>query len=124
MDGANALRQALIGLGVGGRRSTAPGRVAGARRAEHPIGERDGVLGRVGRDEPVAAHRVALSRAKKAAAFLRISRSSLSTATSRRRRANSAFSSVVSPSRWPASISACLTRGMGPLASHPRVEQR
>src|SRR5262245_30819177 len=52
-----------------------------------------------------------VSRANQAAAFFKISRSSRSVAFSRRRRCNSPFSSVVSPSRrWPLSRSACRTQ--------------
>src|ERR687897_560102 len=49
------------------------------------------------------------SLAKNVAAFFSISRSSLRTFTSLRRRRSSSFSSVVSPSRSPASICAWLT---------------
>src|SRR5262249_46713287 len=59
-------------------------------------------------DEPVPAHRVSI--AKKAAARLRMSRSSRSTRFSRRNRRSSSRSSVVRPSRAPASMAACSTQ--------------
>ena len=55
-------------------------------------------------DEPVGAHQVSLSLAKKAAAFFSKSRSIRSVRFSRRSLVSSARSSVVRPGRVPASI--------------------
>jgi hypothetical protein len=59
-------------------------------------------------DEPVPAHRVSI--AKKVAARFKMSRSSRSTRFSRRNRRSSSRSSVVSPSRSPASTATCSTQ--------------
>ena len=59
-------------------------------------------------DEPVAAHRVPSSFAKKKTAAFKISRSSLKTLFSCLSLLSSSRSWVLSPSRSPRSISACL----------------
>src|SRR5438034_2209693 len=56
-------------------------------------------------DEPIDAHRVPPSLAKKAAAFFRISRSSARTRFSRRNRRSSSRSAELSPSALPSSTS-------------------
>ena len=58
-------------------------------------------------DQAIAHRDGSLSRAKKAAAFLRISRSSRRILFSLRRRRSSSRSSVLRPSRSPASTSLC-----------------
>src|SRR5581483_4984989 len=102
------------------RRSTLPGVEAGAGDAEHPAEQRDRVVGLLRRDEPEAAHRVSLSRAKKAAAFFRISRSCSSIRTLRRSSRSSARSSVVRPSRLPASTAACAVHTRSVSVEIPR----
>src|ERR687893_277419 len=79
--------------------------------SQHPAHPTDPVVRLVRLDEGVDHLRArrSSSLAKNVAAFFSISRSSLRTFTSLRRRRSSSFSSVVSPSRSPASISAWLT---------------
>ena len=79
--------------------------IARTRHAEHAAHGLDRVLGLLRRDEPEDHRRVSLSLAKKAAAFLRISRSSASVRTSRRSRRSSSRSSEVKPSALPSSTS-------------------
>src|SRR5579884_2674881 len=82
--------------------------VPAAGDAQYPAHRSHGMIPLLSLDEPVRRYRRgSVSLAKKVAAFFRISRSSCSTRTSRRRRFNSSRSSaVISPGRCPASISA------------------
>ncbi len=82
-----------------------PGVIAGAADLEHTAHDHDRVRGLLRSDEPVRAHRVPPSRAKKAAAFFRISRSSASTRFSRRNLRSSSRSAELSPSALPSSTS-------------------
>src|SRR5690348_15293762 len=66
-NGADALTPLGIGPASGGLLSPSPSRVVRTRDPEHTTGEGDRVRSRMGRDEPVATHRVVLSRAKNAA---------------------------------------------------------
>ena len=75
----------------GGR--ACPGVKARAADVEHAAHRLDRVLGLLRRDEPEDHHRVSLSLAKKAAAFFRISRSSVRIRFSRRSRRSSSRSS-------------------------------
>src|SRR5437899_1770313 len=74
------------------------------------------------RDEPIAAHRVVVL-VKKAMAFASTSRSSRTTRSSRRIRENSSRSVVVSPSRWPLSISAWASQRWTLLSARPISRQ-
>src|SRR5215208_340840 len=85
-----------------------PGIVAGARDAKKSAQHRDRVPSLLRLDEPEGFHRVPSSFAKKAAAFFRISLSSRRILFSRLSLLSSSRSSVLSPSRSPRSISACL----------------
>jgi hypothetical protein len=85
-----------------------PGVEAGTADAEDAAERLDWMVGPLRSDEPKDAHRLPLSRAKKAAAFFKISRSSSSTLTCLRNRRSPSRSSLVKPSRTPASISARL----------------
>ena len=74
--------------------------------AAHPAHHRDIKVRLLRRDEPKNDYRVSLSRAKKAAAFFRISRSCSRTRTRRRSCVSSSLSSLLRrPSRRPASTS-------------------
>jgi hypothetical protein len=78
------------------------------------------VLGLLRRDEPEDHRRVSLScLAKKAAAFLKISRSSVSVLTSRRSRRSSSRSSEVRPSALPSSTSSWLAQFLSDCGEHP-----
>src|SRR5437588_10224812 len=96
MDAAGAIGTAALAVdrgdpltepGVGERairrRPPLPGVEAGAGNAEQPAHQRDRVAGLLRRDDPIQAHRVSLSFAKKAAAFFKISRSCSSNSTRR-----------------------------------------
>lgn len=108
VDLANPLGQALI-LERAGRRPAALPRVKpGPRDAEHPAQLADRALGLLRRDE--REHHLRVSLAKKAAAFFKISRSSVSTRTSRRSRLSSSRSALVSPSARPSSMSSWLAQ--------------
>src|SRR5262249_39828404 len=87
---------------------------------KHPAHERDRMVGPLRPDEAEAAHRVSLSLAKKAAAFRNTSRSSRRTRFSRRSRRNSSRSSLLNPSRRPASTPARLTHVLNDSAATPR----
>src|SRR5690606_30751729 len=89
-----------------------PGVVAAGGNAQQPSHGRDRVLGLVRLHEPERRFGVdAVSSANQAAAFFRISRSSRSTRFSRRNRASSSRSELVSPSsRRPSSRSAWRTQ--------------
>ena len=78
VDLADALGQPRVLARAGRRRPALPGVKARAADAEHAAHRLDRVLGLLRRDEPEDHRRVSLSLAKKAAAFLRISRSSVS----------------------------------------------
>src|SRR6266536_3090562 len=104
---ADPLGQRRVGERPRRRWPLLPGVEARARDTEHAAHQRDRVVGLLRRDEPEAAHRVSLSRAKKTAAFFKISRSCSSVRTFRRSSRNSWRSSLVSPSRRPPSTSAC-----------------
>src|SRR4051812_13838767 len=73
-----------VGPGAGDRDRAQPGVEAAHAGADHPAQRRHGVVHPLGGDEREPAH--AIPRAKKAAAFLRISTSSSSRFTSRRSR--------------------------------------
>jgi hypothetical protein len=120
VDLANALGQLPIGPRSRRGPPVPPGVVARARHAQRPAQQPDRVVGGLVGDELAAVHRVALALAKYTAAFLRISRSSFSSATSRRSLASSAFSSVVTPARWPASTSAWRSQRRMVSGSTPR----
>src|SRR5215204_4792678 len=105
VDLADALGQPRVLERPRRSRPALPGVKARAADAQHAAHRLDRVLGLLRRDEPEDHRRLSLSLAKKAAAFLRISRSSVSVRTSRRNRRNSSRSSQVSPSRRPSSMS-------------------
>src|SRR5919112_2236193 len=84
-----------------------PGLISTPGHLQHPAQERDGIVGLLRLDELEEAHRVPSSRVKKTGAFFSISLSCLRTLFSRLSPASSSFSSVVSPSRSPSSISCC-----------------
>src|SRR5829696_2964535 len=84
VDLADALGQPLLLECPGRPRPALPRVKARTRDAENAAHRLDRVLGLLRRDEPEDHRRVSLSLAKKAAAFLRISRSSVSVRTSRR----------------------------------------
>src|SRR5215210_898884 len=108
MQLAHPLQQRLVSDGARRSWTDQPGVKAGAADAEHATERLDRMVCPLRSDEPKDAHRLPLSLAKKAAAFFKISRSSSSTFTWRRSRRSSSRSSLLSPSRSPASISACL----------------
>ena len=117
VDLADALGQERIVKRSLGGRTPLPGVKCLPTHAEHPAHQRDRVVGLLRGDEPVGiGHRPSLSRAKKAAAFFRISRSWRRVRFSRRRRPSSSRSSVVRPSRVPATLVAtklCAWKGRG-----------
>ena len=78
------------------------------RNPKYPAQPRHRVIRPLRVDELECAHRVSL--AKKAAAFFKISRSSLRIRFSRRRRSRSLRSGLVTPSFLPRSTSACSTQ--------------
>src|SRR4051794_24740294 len=86
-------------------RTVRPGVKARPADLQHAAHDLDRVLRPLRRDEPEDPHRVALSLAKKAAAFFRISRSSVTVRNSRRNLRSSSRSSLVSPPERPASTS-------------------
>src|SRR5215207_8585976 len=86
----------------------APAVVSASRNPEHLAHELDREARLLRLDEPVRAHRVPSSRAKKTAAFFRNSLSCLRVLFSRRSLLSSSRSEVVSPSRSPSSTSYCL----------------
>ena len=95
-----------------------PGVVARARHTKHAAQPGDRVVGRLRVDQRQRlAHRRSVSRAKKATAFFKMSRSSSTMRTRRRRRRSSSCSAVVSPSASLASTAACLryNRNVSPL---------
>src|SRR5918994_491028 len=93
------------------RRPAAPGVVAALGHSEHAAQHCYRVAGPLRVDEVKAAHRSPISSlAKKAAAFRKISFSWRRVFTSRLSLRSSSFSSVVSPSRSPLSISSWLTQ--------------
>src|SRR5215218_5094566 len=105
------LRKQGICLSPSRRCSVPPAVEAALGDSQHPAHPTDPVVCLLRLDEGVdhlRARRFS-SLAKNHAAFFSISRSSLSIFTSLRRRLSSSFSSVVSPSRSPASTSAWLT---------------
>src|SRR5215213_1328452 len=111
MHRSDLLRELLIGTGPGGggtrppRIEPTPGDAQQAAQGRH----RKGILLRL--DEHERRYRItSLSLAKKAAAFLRISRSWRSVRTSRRNWRNSSRSFGANPSRTPSLISACRTQ--------------
>src|SRR5579862_657145 len=110
VDLLDPLEQRGVGQLAIRRRASLPGVEAGARDAEHPAQLRDRVVGLLRCDESKQAHRVSLSRAKKAAAFFKISRSCSSSFTWRRSRRSSSRSSLVNPGCLPASTADCLTQ--------------
>src|SRR5262249_43924557 len=67
MHPADPLEQPSVGEIAFARRSPLPGVEARPGNAEHATQGRDRVVGLLRRDEPKAAHRVSLSRAKKTA---------------------------------------------------------
>src|SRR5438445_4695943 len=87
------------------QRPLPPGVIAGPADPEDATDDRDRVRGLLRGDEPIDAHPVPPSLAKKAAAFLRISRSSARTRFSRRSRRSSSRSAELSPSALPSSTS-------------------
>src|SRR5689334_23390192 len=92
-----------------GRRALLPGMEPRAGDAEHTAERLDGVAGLLRSDEPVDRYRLSLSRAKKAAAFFKMSRSSRNTLTSRPRRRSSSRPSPERPARPPPPIAPCFT---------------
>src|SRR4051794_4804531 len=111
VDGADLAEQLVIAAPPRARRPVLPGVVAGSADAEHAAQQGDGMLCFLRVDQPEAHHRRSVSRAKKAAAALRISRSWARRRFSRRSRRSSSRSSLVSPSRRPPrSSSVCLTQ--------------
>ena len=91
------------------------GLIAAGGNAQHTAVASDGIVRLLALHERVDPHRDALlsrdSWAKKAVAFLRISRTSRRMRFSRRNRRNSSYSSLVKPSlRLPSSRSACLSQ--------------
>src|SRR5262249_13499141 len=102
------------------RRPPLPGMKTRTRHPQHTAEQRDRMVGLLHSDEAEALHRVSLSRAKKAAAFFKISRSCSSVRTLRRSSRSSARSSLVSPSRSPASVSACFTHDRSDSIAIPR----
>src|SRR5213593_3408590 len=84
VDLADLLDQRAIVELAARRRPAAPGVETRARHTEHSAHQRHGIVRPLRRDEPVGAHRSSLSRAKKATAFFRISRSCSSARTRRR----------------------------------------
>src|SRR5207248_2213164 len=97
VDLADPDTQLCVGERPLGPRPSLPRVEAGAGDAEDPAEQRDRVVGLLRRDEPEAAHRVSLSRAKKAAAFFKISRSCSSVRTLRRNSRSSTRSSLDNP---------------------------
>ncbi len=109
MDRADPLDQPGVGELAVRRRPALPGVEPGAGDAEHPTEQRDRVVGLLRRDEPEHAHRVSLSRAKRAAAFfqdlpLLLEHPDLAPAAR-----SSVRSPLVRPFASPASIADCLT---------------
>ncbi len=76
-----------------------------ARDPQHAAHDLDRVLSPLSSDKPEDPHRVTLSLAKKAAAFLSVSRSSVTTRSSRRNRRSSSRSTLVNPCARPSSTS-------------------
>src|SRR5215210_1817271 len=122
VNARDLLREQSVGLSPSGRRSVSPavetalGDLQGPAHRTHPV---VCLLRLHKRVDHLPARRFS-SPAKKAAAFFRISRSSRRTFTSRRRRRSSSFSSVVSPSLSPASISAWFTHLRSVSVATPR----
>jgi hypothetical protein len=104
VDDGDPVGEPGVGESAIRRRPPLPGMEAEAGDAKQPAHQRDRVVGLLRRDEPIQAHRVSLSFAKKAAAFFKISRSCSSSSTRRRSSRNSSCSSPVRPSRSPRSI--------------------
>jgi len=117
-------RQPRIAESAVRRCSSLPAVKPRAADAEHFAHHRDWEAGPLRRDDPVDAHLVWVSAAKKTAARLRISRSCFKRVFSRRSRRSSSRSALVSPSSrsWRSSCS-CLTqlctdrRSRGPSAT-------
>ena len=112
VDRTHRLGQRSIRTRPPGGRTHPPRIVAAAGNAQHSAhgGYRKFGLVRAHESEPFGGI-TSVSRANQAAAFERMSRSSLSCLTSRRRRLISSRSAVVTPSsRRPASRSACTTQ--------------
>src|SRR5450756_414273 len=105
VDGRNARREPLVRLTAERGTTAGPGVVTGAAHTEHARKEGDGVVYFLCGDQGEAHLARSVSRAKKVAAFLRISRSSSRTRTRRRRRRSSSRSSLVRPSALPPSTS-------------------
>src|SRR3982751_565890 len=95
--------------------------IAAARDAQHAAHQWDRKARSLRLDEPITAHRVPSSLAKKAAAFFKNSLSCLRPLFSRRSLRSSSRSSLVSPSRSPWSISDCLTHVLKELPETPRA---
>src|SRR3954451_7658700 len=119
VDLADALKQPLVLALAPRRRAVLPRVKARAADAQHAAHRLDRVLGPLRRDEPEDHRRVSLSFAKKAAAFLRISRSSVSVRTSRRSRRSSSRSSEVRPSALPSSTSTWRDQFLSDCGEHP-----
>src|SRR5262249_61785526 len=90
------------------RRPPLPGMKTRTRHAQHTAEQRDRMVGLLHSDEAEELHRVSLSRAKKDAAFFKISRYCSSVRTLRRSLRSSARSSLVIPSSSQHSDTACL----------------
>src|SRR5215207_1155432 len=119
MDLPDLLGQARVLFGSLGGQARLPVVVATSGDPQDPAQHRDRIAGLLRVDEPIATHRLPSSLAKKTVAFFRISRSWRRTLFSLRSRLNSSRSSVLSPSRWPASISACFTHSLRELSETP-----
>jgi hypothetical protein len=115
--------QLLVGVRASRWLAAPPCPVPARGDTEHPAQGRDRIRGLLQLDKLVPFHGIELvSRAKKAAAFTKISRSSRRIRFSRRSRRNSSRSSVVRPSwRLPSSSSACLSRLAQGLSRHVQV---
>ena len=103
-----------LGPGAGDRDRAQPGVEAGDARADHPAQRGHGVVRPLGGDEGEPAH--AIPRAKKAAAFLRISTSSSSRLFSRFSRCSSACSALRAASASAEPAARCSLRHAAQLA--------
>jgi hypothetical protein len=97
VDLGDPLAQRLIGNRPRRRLARRPGVKPGPADLQHAAHDLDRVLGPRRGDEPEDRHRVPLSLTKKAAAFFRISRSSVTVRSSRRSRRSSSRSPDVRP---------------------------
>src|SRR5205823_404508 len=111
VDVLHLLGEPRVAEGPIAGRSALPPMKARAAHLQHVAHHRDWKAGPLRRDDPVDAHRVSVSAAKKTAARLRISRSCSSLFTRRRSSRSSSRSALVRPSsRSLRSSWSCLTQ--------------